>query len=72
VSGYGGEYPADVNAARKEHHAMLILGIVLLLIGLLTGVALLWTIGLIFAVVGAVLWLLGAAGHQVGGRAHYF
>jgi Family of unknown function (DUF6131) len=31
-----------------------------------------WTIGIIVVVVGAILMLLGMAGHAVGGRRHYF
>jgi hypothetical protein len=51
---------------------MIILGIVLLIIGFITGIAIVWTIGMIMLVVGLVLWLLGALGHAVGGRRHYF
>jgi hypothetical protein len=51
---------------------MIIAGVVLLLIGLLTGVAILYTIGVILIVVGAILWVLGAAGREVGGRRHYY
>lgn len=51
---------------------MLMLGVILLLIGWLTGISILYTIGVIFVVVGAVLFLLGAAGHAVGGRNHWF
>jgi hypothetical protein len=51
---------------------MLTLGIVLMLIGFLLGVPFLWTIGVILAVVGAVLWIMGAAGREVGGRRHYY
>jgi hypothetical protein len=51
---------------------MIILGIVLLIIGFLTGIAIVWSIGAIVLVIGLVLWLLGALGHAVGGRRHYF
>lgn len=51
---------------------MLTLGIVLMLIGFLLGVPILWTIGVVLAVVGAVLWILGAAGREIGGRRHYY
>jgi hypothetical protein len=43
-----------------------------LILGLLLGVPILWTIGLILIVVGAVLWLLGSSGRTVGGRRHYW
>ncbi|MDA8262229.1 MAG: DUF6131 family protein [Actinomycetota bacterium] len=51
---------------------MIILGVVLLVIGFLTGIALVWTIGVVVLVIGLALWLLGALGHAVGGRRHYF
>ncbi|WKK24601.1 DUF6131 family protein [Streptomyces olivoreticuli] len=51
---------------------MLILGIILLVIGFLTGISILWTIGIVILVIGAVLWILGAVGHEVGGRRHYW
>jgi hypothetical protein len=51
---------------------VVILGLILLLIGFITGIAIVWTIGMIVLVVGLVLWLLGAMGHAVGGRRHYF
>lgn len=51
---------------------MLITGVILLLIGLLIGVPVLYTLGVILAVVGAILWVLGASGREVGGRRHYY
>ena len=51
---------------------MLILGLILLLLGFLLGVPILWTLGIILLVVGAVLFLLGSAGRPVGGRRHWF
>ncbi|MGP3683620.1 DUF6131 family protein [Streptomyces sp. IBSNAI002] len=51
---------------------MLVLGIILLLVGWLTGIGILWTIGIVLVVVGAVLWILGSVGHAVGGRRHYW
>ena len=51
---------------------MIILGIVLLIIGLLAHIPVLWTIGVIVLIVGAALFLLGAAGRQIGGRKHYW
>lgn len=51
---------------------MIVLGLILLLLGLLFGIGILWTIGIVLIVVGAVLWLLGSTGRAVGGRAHYF
>jgi hypothetical protein len=51
---------------------VIIIGLVLLLIGLLAGIPILWSVGVILVVVGAILWLLGAAGREVGGRRHYY
>jgi hypothetical protein len=47
---------------------MIILGAILLILGLVLGINVLWTIGVILLVVGAVFWLLGATGRAVGGR----
>jgi hypothetical protein len=51
---------------------MIILGILLLIIGFVAGIAILWTIGIVVVIIGVVLALLGMAGHAVGGRRHYF
>lgn len=51
---------------------MITLGIIFLVIGLLTGIAIVWSIGVLLVVIGAILWLLGAIGHEVGGRRHYY
>ena len=51
---------------------MIIFGIVLLIIGFITGIPFIWTIGVILCVIGVIFWVLGALGHAVGGRKHYF
>ena len=51
---------------------MIILGVILLIIGFVAKIAIVWTIGIIVVVAGAVLALLGMAGHAIGGRRHYF
>jgi hypothetical protein len=51
---------------------MIVLGIILLIIGFIAGIAILWTIGIILVVIGLVLALLGMAGRTVGGRRHYY
>ncbi|MEU6755599.1 DUF6131 family protein [Streptomyces sp. NPDC046685] len=51
---------------------MILVGLILLIIGFITGISILWTIGIILLVVGAVLWILGSVGHAVGGRRHYW
>ncbi|MEV5276887.1 DUF6131 family protein [Streptomyces sp. NPDC051994] len=51
---------------------MVVLGVILLIVGYVAGIAILWTIGIILVVLGAILWLLGSLGHAVGGRRHYW
>lgn len=51
---------------------MIIIGAILLILGLATGLGILWTIGIILLVIGLILWLLGSVGHAVGGRKHYW
>ncbi|MFI9208304.1 DUF6131 family protein [Streptomyces sp. NPDC053253] len=51
---------------------MIVLGVILLVIGFVAGISILWTIGIILVVIGAILWILGAVGHEVGGRRHYW
>lgn len=51
---------------------MIILGIVLLILGFLFHIGLLWTLGIVVIVIGAILAVLGATGRAVGGRRHYY
>jgi Family of unknown function (DUF6131) len=51
---------------------MIILGLILLIIGFVVKIAILWTIGIIVLVIGLILALLGAVGHSIGGRRHYW
>jgi len=51
---------------------LITIGAILLILGFIFSIPILWTIGLILVVVGAVLWILGATGRKVGGRAHYY
>jgi hypothetical protein len=61
----------DVEALRY-YRRMIILGIILIIIGALANIGILYTLGAILVVVGLVLWILGATGRAVGGRAHYW
>ena len=56
---------------QKEFH-VIVLGIILLIIGFVAKVAIIWTIGIILVVVGAILALLGMAGREIGGRSHWY
>ena len=47
---------------------MLTIGIICLILGFLLGVPVLWTIGIILAVIGAVLWIADSAGSSWGRR----
>jgi len=51
---------------------MITLGVVLLIIGFVAKIAVLWSLGIILVVIGAVLYLLGSMGREVGGRRHYY
>ncbi|MDE3008571.1 MAG: hypothetical protein KGJ10_06150 [Acidobacteriota bacterium] len=51
---------------------MITVGLLLLLIGFLTGIPILWSLGMIVLIVGLVLLVLGSMGRSVGGRRHYF
>ncbi len=52
--------------------SMIIVGLILLLLGLVTGIGILWSVGVVLVIVGAVLMLLGRSGRRIGGRAHYY
>jgi hypothetical protein len=51
---------------------MVILGIILLIIGFIFAIPVLWAIGIVLVVIGAILFLLGSLGHAVLGRRHYY
>jgi Family of unknown function (DUF6131) len=51
---------------------VIILGLLLLLLGWLTNIGILQTIGIILVVIGVVLWILGSMGRPVGGRRYWW
>jgi hypothetical protein len=51
---------------------MIILGVILLIIGFVAAIHILWILGIVVLVIGLILALLGAVGHAVGGRRHYW
>ena len=62
-----------MDAALAGHSVhMMILGLVLMVIGFVISAPILWTIGIVLVVVGAVLWLLGSMDRAIGGRRHYW
>jgi uncharacterized membrane protein HdeD (DUF308 family) len=56
----------------RREVTVIALGIVLLIVGLVLHIGILWTIEIILLASGAILFLLGFAGHAVGGRRHYW
>ena len=63
-----GHEPDDANEGTR----VIILGLILLILGIVLGIGILYTIGIVLIVVGAVLWLLGSMDRAVGGRRHYW
>jgi hypothetical protein len=51
---------------------VIILGLVLILLGWLTGIGILQTLGIIVLVIGVVLLILGSMGRPVGGRRYWW
>ncbi|MDE3007459.1 MAG: hypothetical protein KGI14_00295 [Acidobacteriota bacterium] len=51
---------------------MIAMGLVFLLLGFFLQIPFLWSLGVVVLIIGVVLWTLGALGHAVGGRRHYF
>jgi hypothetical protein len=51
---------------------MIVLGLILLIIGFLTSIPIVWTLGIIAIVVGLILAIAGGMGHAVGGRRWYY
>jgi hypothetical protein len=51
---------------------MIGLGVLLLILGFVFGIQMLWSIGIVLLVIGAVLWILGSVGRPVGGRRHWY
>jgi membrane-bound ClpP family serine protease len=51
---------------------MIILGVILLIIGFLTGITILWTLGIVAIVIGLILAIAGGMGRAVGGRRWYY
>jgi hypothetical protein len=50
---------------------MIVLGVVLIVLGLLFGIPILWTIGIVVAVLGLLLLLIGGS-HPLGGRRYWY
>jgi hypothetical protein len=51
---------------------VIVLGVICLILGLILGVGILWTIGIILIAVGIILALLGMMDRAVGPRRYYW
>ncbi len=51
---------------------MFVLGIALIIVGAILNIPIIYSIGVILALLGAVLFVLGSMGRAVGGRNHYW
>jgi Family of unknown function (DUF6131) len=51
---------------------MIVLGVVLLVLGFLTRIAILWSLGILLILIGLVLAVVGSTGRAIGGRRHYY
>ncbi|MCV7435280.1 DUF6131 family protein [Mycolicibacterium bacteremicum] len=51
---------------------MIVLGAILLILGFVLDVYLLWVVGVVLLVAGAVFWLLGSIGRPVAGRRAWY
>jgi Family of unknown function (DUF6131) len=51
---------------------MIIFGLILFVVGLIAKIAILQYLGVVVAVVGLALLVLGGMGRAVGGRRHYW
>jgi hypothetical protein len=63
---------ASTGVTSQLEAEMIVVGLILLLIGFLTGISVLWTIGIILLVIGVILVILGAVGREVGGRRYWY
>jgi len=51
---------------------VIVTGIVLLLIGVLLGIPILYSLGVLLLIIGIVLYVLGSMGRAIGPRRHYW
>lgn len=51
---------------------MIVLGVILLIIGFIAAVHIIWILGIIAVVIGAILAIAGFTGREIGGRKHWY
>lgn len=51
---------------------MIAFGILLLILGFITKIGILYTLGEVLLVIGVILWALGYFGRPVGGRKYWY
>ena len=51
---------------------MIVLGLILLIIGFLTGISIIWVLGVIALVLGLLGLAFGMVGHPVAGRRYWY
>ena len=51
---------------------MIVLGVILLIIGFVAAIHIIWILGIIAIVVGAIFAIAGATGREIAGRRHWY
>jgi len=51
---------------------MIIVGLILLILGIIISSNILWLIGIVLVVIGAILWILGSMDRAVAGRRRWY
>jgi hypothetical protein len=51
---------------------VIVTGVLLIILAMVLNIPILYTIGIILAVAGAILWILGTMGRAIGPRPHYW
>jgi Family of unknown function (DUF6131) len=63
---------SELRPSETKEVDMVALGVVLLILGFVFGIHLLWVLGIILLVIGAVIWVMGSMGRSVAGRRHWY
>ena len=68
----GNGHPGLTGVLGKDWNVMIAAGAILLILGLLFGINLLFMLGIVLLVIGAVMSIRGARGYPVGGRRYWY